>query len=163
FVLGPRVTTVGIDPENVITAELNKCGIPFGASLGQIAGTERIDCECRLGLGFGAIDEVIRGAIDDDVGPSRLNGRPKQFRIGKVGLFAPRGYDLTGQPRSQVAPELTVRADEQELGHKRPLEMKKKPGRSGRAWNLSRLLLRRYRIGLRALDNSGGLLLQFHL
>src|SRR5262249_53258145 len=71
-----------------------------------------VDGEGGVRLRLGLIDEVVRSAVDDHVGPHLIEGRPDGFRPVQVDAFARQRHHLTGEARAQIAAELAGSAQD---------------------------------------------------
>jgi hypothetical protein len=70
--------------EDVVRGEVHKTGFGFCTSKGEIADGERIRQEGGGGFGFGAINEIVSGAIHDKAGEFTFDKAAHHIRLPDI-------------------------------------------------------------------------------
>src|SRR5262245_8700000 len=95
----------------MIGTEVNQDALEVAADQGEVAHGPGVDREGGFRLTFSTIHEVVRGAVDDDVQPQSCEELAHPARVGQINPGAGEGKDLPGKARVQVAPQLSVGAE----------------------------------------------------
>src|SRR5437879_1951439 len=82
-----RVGRGFLSVEDVIGGKVNQQRAEAPAFLGQQSRRDSIDPEGDVRLGLRAIHGVIRGGVEDYVGPNAADELPNARRIGKIELL----------------------------------------------------------------------------
>src|SRR6267143_2135702 len=106
--------------EDVIGGKVDQQRAEAPAFLGQQSRRDSIDLQCDVRLGLGAIHGVIRGGVEDYVGPNAADELPNARRIGKIELLPAGRHDIaeSGDGALQLPAELTVLAGDEDLQRK---------------------------------------------